>query len=67
MRLRIINLHLKQNLSHWFLSIIFWLKNETITFGISSFERNRGAVSVGEMKAKILVLSNELIKVELPQ
>ena len=32
----------------------------------SSFSRNRGAASVGEIKTKIWVLSNELIKVELP-
>ena len=32
-----------------------------------SFSRNRGAASVGEIKTKLWVLSNELIKVELPQ
>ena len=32
----------------------------------SSFSRNRGAASVREIKTKTWVLSNELIKVELP-
>ena len=32
-----------------------------------SNDRNCGAASVGEMKNKNLVLSDELIKVELPQ
>ena len=32
----------------------------------SSSSRNRGVESVGEIKTKIWLLSNELIKVELP-
>ena len=35
-------------------------------FGFLVSKKNRGAASVGEIKTKNLVLSNELIKVELP-